>query len=112
SYDSTCAASSSDKMRAQPNVERETPRRSANGSDESLRFLLWLRLGTLFLYVLFHVVLGDFPGLVGVVLVHALERLQRVGSKIFFIHDTEIGRASCREKVENSGGVVRCKDKK
>src|SRR6266513_5346500 len=40
SYDSTCAASSSDKMRAQPNVERETPRRSANGSDESLRFIV------------------------------------------------------------------------
>ena len=50
--------------------------------------LLWLRLGTLFLYILFHVVLGDFPGLVRVVLVHALERLQRIGSEILLVNDS------------------------
>ncbi len=47
--------------------------RFANGSDELLR-LLSLRFGTLFLCVLFDVVLGHFPSLVPVVLVHALER--------------------------------------
>src|SRR2546423_346923 len=50
--------------------------------------LLLLRLGTLFLYILFQVVLGDFPGLVRVVLVHALERLQSVGSEILLVNDT------------------------
>src|SRR5881227_3385504 len=59
--------------------------------------LLWLRLGTLFLYVLFHVVLGDFPSLVRIVFVHALERLQRVGSKIFFIHDTVWANDKCHD---------------
>src|SRR6266480_2149672 len=50
--------------------------------------LLWLRLGTLFLYVLFHVILGHFPSLVRVVFVHALERLQRIGSEVLFINDS------------------------
>src|SRR5436190_22871681 len=59
--------------------------------------LLWLRLGTLFLYVLFHVVLGDFPSLVRIVFVHALECLQRVESKIFFIHDTVWANDKCHD---------------
>src|SRR5512132_810716 len=57
--------------------------------------LLLLRLGTLFLCVLFHIVLGHFPSLVRVVLVHALERLQRIGSEIFFVHDTVWANHKC-----------------
>jgi hypothetical protein len=44
--------------------------RSTNGSDESLR-LLCLQFRAL---VLSHVVLGHFPSLVGIVLIHGLER--------------------------------------
>src|SRR2546423_7945068 len=72
-------------MRAQSNVERRLL--SANGSDDSLR-LLCLRLGTLFLYVLFHVILGRFSSLVRIVFVHALECLQRIGSEILFVNDS------------------------
>src|SRR4029077_7644425 len=50
--------------------------------------LLCLRLGTLFLCVLFLVVLGHFPSLVRVVLVDALERLQCVGPEILLINDS------------------------
>src|SRR5436189_3561262 len=57
--------------------------------------LLCLRLGTLFLYVLFYVVLGHFPSLVRVVLVHALERLQRIGSEILLVYDTVWANDKC-----------------
>ena len=45
--------------------------------------LLSLRFGTLIL-VLFDVVLSHFPGLVRIVFVHALERLQRIGTEILW----------------------------
>src|SRR4029453_5049400 len=66
--------------------QKQNSCRSANGSDESLG-LLWLRCGVLIL-VFFYVVLSHFPGFVRVVLVHALERLQRIGAEVFFVHDS------------------------
>src|SRR6266480_2829503 len=59
--------------------------------------LLWLRLGTLFLYVLFRVILGHFPSLVRVVFVHALERLQRIGSEILFVHHSVWANDKCHD---------------
>src|SRR4029077_9845622 len=58
---------------------------SANGSDNSLGSLS-LRCGTLVL-VVFHVVLSDFPTLVRIVLIHALECLKGIRSEIFLVHD-------------------------
>src|SRR6266480_6715606 len=69
--------------------------------------LLWLRLGTLFLYVLFHVILGHFPSLVRVVFVHALERLQRVGSEILLVHDSVWANDKCHD-ASNSILSRRC----
>src|SRR6266699_3677684 len=76
--------------------QRENQCRSANCSDESLR-LLCLRLGTLFLYVLFHVIPGYFPGLIRIVFVHALERLQRIGSEILFVNDSVWANDKCHD---------------
>src|SRR6516225_5488887 len=60
--------------------------------------LLCLRLRTLFL----HVVLGHFPGFVGIVAVHGLEDLQRVWPQIFLIDDT----AGTNDKGLHAGDAI------
>src|SRR6516165_29207 len=60
--------------------------------------LLCLRLRTLFLQV----VLGHFPGFVGIVAVHALEDLERVRPQIFLINDA----AGTNDKGLHAGDAI------
>src|SRR5262249_416886 len=49
--------------------------------------LFSFRFGNLVL-VLFHIVFSHFPALVRIVLFHALERLQRIGSEVLLVNDS------------------------